>query len=344
MEYRLGPALYKPGGPWSQDGKSLQIADDVRQCVVFLGWQEAGPIDSAPIKPQGTGFFISGAEAFDGQVFIVTARHVVEKLHPPFVIRINDRAGGARLFHIDRPSDIDWQFHPDDESVDLAVAPLQLPSWAKARGINAPAFLKDREKLKLMQTGALVYVIGLYHLRYGTQKNLPITHVGYIAMLPEDERVRVEGVDREAYLIQSNAISGCSGAPVLVNPSIRLTINNTSVFAYDNYNLLLGVWSASWKVKGSEVVAVKNDEDESGTMAPLGMGVVTPVSKLIDILWSESMKKAITRLRKKIEAERSPTPDAASGAIPPASDENPTHREDFTRLVGAAARTRVRED
>ena len=37
-----------------------------------------------------------------------------------------------------------------------------------------------------------------------------------------------------------------------------------------------------------------------------------------------------------------PTVDSAFS--PPASDENPTHREDFTRLVGAAARKREPED
>ena len=35
--------------------------------------------------------------------------------------------------------------------------------------------------------------------------------------------------------------------------------------------------------------------------------------------------------------------EAALASAPPANGENPTHREDFTRLVGAAARKLERE-
>lgn len=281
-------------------------------------------METAPIAPVGTGFFINGGEAFPGQAYLVTARHVADKVHTPFVIRLNANGGGARLLHFERPSDIEWCFHPDS-AVDLAIAPIALPSWAEARGFNAQGLLRDSENIKDIDAGSTVCVIGLFHLHHGKRQNLPITHVGHVAMLPKDELVPVDGKLREGYLIQANAISGCSGSPVVTVRQIGLKTKPYAVVANEGVCMLLGIWSASWKVKGSEVVAVQTDTDDGkGELAPLGMGFVTPLSKLIDILWSDEMRTASGRLNKKLESANSLTFDSLENA-PPTKDENPHH-------------------
>ena len=258
----------------------------MRSCVVFLGRQEAGPADVAPIAPTGTGFFVHGGKTFPGRAYLVTARHVAEALRPPFVVRINKKGGGAGLVPIAQPDGIDWCHH-DDSTVDLAVAPFSLPNWATARGLNAEGLLEDVQGLGKVGPGDMVYVIGLFHLLYGKRENLPVTHVGHIAMMPGDEPIPVGRIHREGYLVQANAISGCSGSPVFALRTYKVTILGHTFFGHFPEAMVLGVWSASWKVKGSEVVSVGShdgDPDAAGQLAPLGMGFVTPLPKLVDTM------------------------------------------------------------
>jgi hypothetical protein len=337
MERRLGPEVYADEGtPW--EGRILRLKEDVRKCVVFLGWQEAGPIDEAPIDPKGTGFFIVGLKSLPG-AYLATAGHVAKQLTPPFVIRVNKKGGGAQLIHIERPSDIEWCFH-DDPTVDLAIAPILIPSWADACAINADGMQDDLKSLDQVDAGDPVCVVGLFHLLSGKRRNIPVTHVGHIATMPKDELIPVEGTLQEGYLVQANAISGCSGSPVFTARSVKFSMGDKSIIGLHSYAPMLGVWTSSWKVKGSEIVTAGLPDvvcDASGVLAPLGMGVVTPLTKLIDILWSENMKGASDRLREKAKKAESASPDML--VVREDGEKrrpNPTHREDFNRLLGAA--------
>jgi hypothetical protein len=294
--------------------------------VVFLGWQEAGPIDVAPIDPQGTGFFAYQ----NGDVFLVTAKHVAEKLVPPFVARVNKKDGGADLIRFDRPSDVEWCVH-DDSTVDIAVAPIKVPSWAD---FHAWIVGDESEHWKEIDAGSAVCVVGLYHMLFGRRENRPITHVGHIAMLPKDDLIPVDGILREGYLVGANAISGCSGSPVFAVGDVRLNIADGGIIGHHTKAVLLGIWSASWKVRASQVVAVREDEDGSiERLAPLGMGIVTPVQKLLDIMGGEKLKAATERRKQKITQSKGPTFDSApSISASPTNNANPNHREDSSVL------------
>ena len=315
--------------------------------MVFLGWQKAGPIDVAPIDPRGTGFLLHGASSLGPGVFLATARHVAEKLHPPFVMRINKKGGGAGLVHFERPEDINWCFHPD-ATVDLAVAPINVPSWADATALPAdPIFGEDIALISELDAGDIAWVVGLFHLHHGRQANVPVVHTGHIAVLPGDEFVSVDGKLVSAYLVQANAISGCSGSPVWACNTTFVRLNGKRIVGgHGPLAFLLGVWSSSWKVEKSQIVSVRTDEDDvQGTAAPLGMGIVTPAAKLGEILKGEEMMRARKELKEKTAAAKSATPDFLVEAdAPPATDANPNHQEDFTRLVGAAAKKREPKD
>jgi hypothetical protein len=345
MRYRLGPAEYAEGNPW--EGDNVRLSDDVRKCVVFLGWQQPGPIETAPIDPRGTGFFISGGTAFPGHQFLATDRHVAEGLEPPFVIRINKKGGGAGLVHIERREDIEWCVHPD-RTVDLAVAPVSVPGWADACAINAAGMHQDLADIADVGAGDPVCVVGLFHLLYGERRNLPVTHVGHVALLPGDEPIPVDGGVCEGYLVQANAISGCSGSPVFAVRQQRLSIAKHEILGMHPKSTMLGVWRSSWKVAGAKIISVgSHDDGDMGgeSRAPLGMGVVTPLQKLIDILWSDDMKRASERFRKKEIEKRSATADFLPGeARQTKKSENPSHKEDFNRLLKSAAQKRERED
>ena len=95
---------------------------------------------------------------------------------------------------------------------------------------------------------------------------------------------------------------GCSGSPVYTARQRRWPDNTTlpSVIGLDAQAFLLGVWSASWKVTGSDIVSVKLDDDDPvHRLAPLGMGIVTPAPKLTEIIRSKELREASDRLLKR---------------------------------------------
>ena len=88
---------------------------------------------------------------------------------------------------------------------------------------------------------------------------------------------------------------------------------------------------------------------------PVGMGIVVPSQKILDTLEQEELREM--RKRIKADRERRAVESAASpdSALPLAatsdaelvglkSDENPDHREDFNRLVGAASKSKPKGD
>jgi hypothetical protein len=85
----------------------------------------------------------------------------------------------------------------------------------------------------------------------------------------------------------------------------------------------LGVWSSSWNLEKSQIVAVRTDEDDrQGTAAPLGMGIVIPAARLGEILKGEQMTRARKELNQKTAAANSPTRDLVDQVGPTASDAN----------------------
>jgi hypothetical protein len=297
----------------------MRLEEDMRRCVVFLGWQKAGPTDDAAIDPRGTGFLLISHKA-PGLAWLVTARHVAEVLHPPFVIRYNRKDKTAALLHVETPAQARWCFHRDP-TVDIAVMPLDFHSSFEGAGFVIESMMDGGEQpqiIKDLQVGDPACVIGLFHLHHGTKANTPIVHTGHIAMLPSDELVEVDGKLVEAYLVQANAISGCSGSPVFGAPTVTLSWEGKpALMGIGTRAALIGLWSASWKVEGSRVVTVRAEDGPPGiTRAPLGMGIVIPVSKVVDIMTGAEMTRNTAEMVETKRHRKSATFDGLPGAPP----------------------------
>lgn len=334
MGYLLAPRHYSAMTPTNRI--SVAISEDARRCVVFLGDQD-GPSGTTRIRPKGTGFFIQGGNLLGGGSYLVTAGHIAKQLHPPFVIRLNKKGGGAGVWEIACPGDIEWQFH-DDDTVDLAVAAVDTPDWANVTHISADHFARiDKMYEKNIGAGDPAYVVGLFHYLHGKEENRPVVFSGNVALLPENEAIPVDGKHVNGYLVQANAISGCSGAPVFVGRTIPVTVQDQNSPVLQGWVQgsiwLLGVWQSSWKVKGAEIVAVDHDA-HTGDMAPLGMGVVVPVDRLLEIL-----NKPDLQLAREGKANRhSHVEEATLDSLPPSTNEISRHKEDFTALLNAAVK------
>ena len=91
------------------------------------------------------------------------------------------------------------------------------------RGLRASGLFDDApDQLKDIDAGDNAFVIGLFHPHSGERKNVPVVFRGSVALLPSDELILVGGKQVEGYLVQTNAISGFSGAPVFATRTIRL--------------------------------------------------------------------------------------------------------------------------
>lgn len=337
MDYTLGPALTVKNG-----GCLVRINDDIRKCVVYLGLPIVRADEKDDITPQGTGFLVAyGDIGGVAATYIVTARHVARALADvPFAIRLNDKQGNYRLVPVDRG---DWVSHSDN---DVAAIRFDIPAWADAAPFAKYFALPFKIKSKNIGIGDLVYIVGLFNLMHGNDRNLPIVHTGHIAMVPEGQKVTIkdsstgERVEIEAYLVEGQALSGASGAPVFVRRSIKMTVadpespkNGLRAWLHGSV-WMLGLWSASYAGSpSSELVEFKNIPADK--KVPYGVGVVVAADKIIEVL-------DMPQLKEQRDAEKTTKSDdtaATTDSLPAADDA--LHKERFTALLGAAAKTKT---
>lgn len=353
MPWGLGPEVTVPL-PHSA-GFSVRVTDDVRKSVVFFGYADTSR--PSGIVCIGTGFLL----IYKGGPYLVTAKHLSHQLGAdPFLLRVNRKDGTAENLHADG---VQWFDHSDPE-VDASATPLHIGNDTAyaAMYLSGDEMLLSPEKLiqEDIGIGSLTYTVGLFRLLSGERRNLPICHFGAVAALPEDERIPIvdwtdpAGKRRlrvEGYLVESQSIGGLSGSPVFVRPELGTSMGHllkrTSggndpmppVTLPRNQVRLLGLWQGAWEAPADEIRAA-----QTGTnVVPVGMGVVVPGHKLIELLERED----VTKKRNEYLASRKP--DAAipqavpyKPAVPSsdakASEKNPDHREDFKRLLGAAVK------
>lgn len=176
----------------------------------------------------------------------------------------------------------------------------------------------------------------------GRLQNLPFVYSGNIALMPpKHETIPIGTNDNsvesvEAYLIETRAINGASGSPVFVRPSFSLRDFPAEfpvrdvIIAHDTFHLL-GVFTRAWFLPPDHILrkAISAREQD---IVPAGFGVVVPAYKIIELLESDPV-------RQKRDSIRIVTAARQAGLQPerqPKSDENPSHKEDFTALLNAA--------
>jgi hypothetical protein len=127
----------------------------------------------------------------------------------------------------------------------------------------------------------------------------------------------------------------------------------------NTFLMLLGIHAGQYpeRVTVSKVKRKARAEADDGAIRdgdklriPSSMTVVVPVWEIENLLLSnetlvDQRKERDDRMNKRDDGKNIPIPESATDDdVPPANGENPKHREDFTRLVGAAARKPVPKD
>jgi hypothetical protein len=191
----------------------------------------------------------------------------------------------------------------------------------------------------------------------------------------------------DGHLVEAQSLSGLSGSPVFIRQSINYGVNVTefdpavmkkeemqkviednikdgidaiksgktrplprkflqlTVHSAEVY--LLGIWQAAWEAPAGEVIAI--DRGQQMTV-PVGMGVVVPASRILEVLESPVMNERRVHVRRAVADASAATPQAALrldnslADSSSGSDANPSHREDFTSLLNAAVKKPAQED
>ncbi len=322
---------------------AMQIRDDVRQTVVFIGTRD----NEGHFIPRATGFII--AEEIEQWVipYVVTAEHVISGLnlkgHKTIYVRVNKKDGGV----IEAASNADhWFFHPDEhERTDIAMIPFPGDHEKLEILYIHKALILSREKIKEINLGIgdEVFIPGLFRSHYGQQKNVPIIRVGNLAMMNEEPVYTRYAGYLDAFLIEARSISGLSGSPVWVHLPLVMIVDKQLKFQTGQTTFLLGLIHGHFDVKNLNEDIVTEDQDGTGGINT-GIGIVIPAYKILETMERHpdliEWKKNMIKLVKLKAASRGATPDldADEAREPPTTDENPRHREDFSRLLDAAVK------
>ena len=334
------------------EGLYMRVADDLRRAVVFFGFADSAAVGG--IACVGTGFLVT----YEGQGYLVTCGHLARPLESvPFLIRVNRNDGGSQNL----PADGMKWFHHPDPSVDVSISPLWLPILPQlsVKYIEGENIILDPRSFILgdIGVGNATYTIGLFRLMSGQKRNLPIVHYGSIAMVPSDEKIPVRdwlapaGVKRtrfvEGYLVESQSLGGLSGSPVFVRPDFGLKglpqDHKVPMRTGADGVIVLGIWQGAWDSPPDEVMAAEHGKE---ARVPVGVGIVIPGHRIKEVFDMDDVKAHRDEARRRRENLGAADLNSAFPAKPslPSTDANPTHREDFTRLVGAAARKPPQED
>jgi hypothetical protein len=280
----------------------MKINEKIKKCVAFLLYKNRDDY-----KYAGTCFFIGKDKEVNKYSYVVTAKHVIEGVKSlgssEVFIKINLIDSTTVLIATKTNS---WIYH-DDESVDVALNTFYLSDncdhlfYPESSFLNA-ALIKQNE----IDCGDEVFITGLFKHHHGEERNLPIVRIGNIAMM-QGEKVRVKSGLIDAYLIESRSIGGLSGSPVFVNLGVVRKLENQIRHATGEMTPpLLGLVYGHFDSKVGEIDSVPDNKSGEGKIN-VGIAIVTPVTKLAELLESVKVKqldKQVDQLREESKAQR----------------------------------------
>lgn len=334
--------------------RKLNITDRALKGVAFIGIRKGGVF-----LPRATCFFIRISQGGFQFGHLVTAEHVVSGLltkgHDLW-LRLNTKDGGTAEHKLDPTQ---FYYHPDTERepTDVAVYPITTSLGELDADQLDVAFMSlDGEKgflpsetfkKRYMGRGGEIAIIGLFRSHHGRNRNIPIVRAGHIAALPEEPVFTRQGY-MEAYLVEAQSIAGLSGSPVLAMPDAGIEVGNFIGGSKEEMIFgvaLIGLVHGHFDVPNLNEDVV-TDADSPKDSVHTGIGVVIPVTKIVETVNHPELVTMRGKIIEELKRTKGATPDLLSDdadGAPPATDANPTHREDFNRLLGAAVRNKPDE-
>ena len=190
----------------------LRISDQFLDCSLYI--YESMQTAESGTPSGGSGFLVGVpllANPAEFQLYVVTNRHVIEKLRNP-VLRLNAVTGGARCLETNA---LRWVSNNED---DLAVLPLDIAEENyKLACVPVNAFITEDKVIGLgIDPGDEAFMVGRFISHEGMQKNTPTVRFGSIAMMAHEPMKNAFGKLQETFLVECRSISGYSGSPVFI--------------------------------------------------------------------------------------------------------------------------------
>jgi hypothetical protein len=178
----------------------------------------------------------------------------------------------------------------------VAVTGWDVTEDEDVRSIPTSMFLTDEAPHEhFIGPGDEVFIMGLFTKMYGCSRNIPIVRTGNVAMMPGEmlPDVRIGGWrgEAEAYLVEARSIGGLSGSPTFVRETVSQTLTIKSrtrarrgqtQVPGDFY--LLGLMHGHWSILPEDRNKAKIIADKSPDRVNLGIAVVVPAKKILEVL------------------------------------------------------------
>ena len=363
-------ATLKPIKPYTPPYRGITDWYDMRidpvdlKCVGYICEVRDG--ETMPVATTFLALLQEKRPGFNNQHFYywVTAEHVINNIGDKPILRINRKSGVP----FERETDKDeWRTHFDS---DVAVFPFNVSDdvWKDLDIEWFDTLLFATEDYKRPNVGDLpitknlpdialgddVIFFGLFAQHHGKDRNLPIVRFGNIVRMPTEERIRIEidaaptPRDIIAYLVEARSWGGQSGSPAIWQAEFTFKPKKPDVKPVEKkkkrISALLGVVSSHFDIK--QKAEIKSDVfDDITTKLNTGIAIVVPAHVIKDLIMKDD---ELIAARDAKFAEIGKRHEAATPDLLPKSkdsdDLNPMHKEDFSQVLGEAAKGRKSND
>jgi hypothetical protein len=261
------------------------VPDEVRKCVVFIGYSMA---DGEKVFV-GSGFFIGRKIVGEiaNEIFLITAKHVIKKIKDfgldQVFLRVNLKDGTSGWY----PTKLsEWKTHPNDPTIDIAFLKCGIPHYFDHAAISHPLFANEKIFLAYeVGLGEEVFITGLFSHHIGEERNIPIVRIGNLATLIE-KNIATQLGPMEAILIEARSIGGLSGSPVFLSLGIIRYVKGK--FMQGNSGpifFLLGSIHGHFKSSQDQMTSSDAQGNQSQASAlNVGIAIVVPIQKILETI------------------------------------------------------------
>jgi hypothetical protein len=298
----------------------------------------------------GCGAFIEIPSTSDRKlrhIYAVTNEHLFRpKEDASLALRVNLRAGGFDI----KETELDqWHMSEVDDIAALYITGMKDPGFDIARA-SIEEFVDEKVITDYdLGTGDEVFAIGRFLDIDGSGAvNRPVMRFGNVSALnPPVTIERPAGAPsayQDSYLVEMRSRTGFSGSLIVIYiPPMEQAGFNRRVF------LQSGKWYGPWilGLHWGQLPVIGPEAQIAGKQVPLhygsGITAVVPAERIKKFLMEDP---AMIRERVAFEAVWNSRPHTQEEAVKPSpiGDENPNHREDFSRLVSAASKSKPKGD
>jgi hypothetical protein len=315
----------------------MRIPHNILNCVCFLGVHLTEGKDAGKFLPLGTGYFVMISEGEQDWrfLYLVTAKHALDeaiRAKLPLEARLNKRQGGSEYIPLEA-EDKWWR----SAEADLALIPMVVDAGIFEYEALPLRMLATDEKLSqhAIGLGDDLFSVGLFALRTGKQRNIPIVRTGIISALPSEKLTEKGKPPYHAYLSEMRSIAGLSGSPVFVYIDRFRSVDSNIPEGHDWTFFCIGYVRAHWKLDRDIISDDFVSSDVAlgfnpGETLNVGIAVVMPSQYVVNMLMHPSLQKMRKEHVEMREQENEPVNDSVR--IPKKGESD----EPLTRSASAA--------